>query len=73
MRDAINALGFKCDEASIEMIPKNYVECDLEDAKANLALIEWIEALDDVDAVYHNMKILTSFRSILFSLNLKKS
>ena len=50
-------LGFKCDEASIEMIPKNYVECDLEDAKANLALIERIEALDDVDAVYHNMKI----------------
>jgi YebC/PmpR family DNA-binding regulatory protein len=57
VKDAIDSLGFKCDEASLEMIPKVYVECDLEDAKANLALIEWLEELDDVDTVYHNMKI----------------
>ena len=23
----------------------------------NIALIEWLEGIDDVDAVYHNMKI----------------
>ena len=57
VRDAINHLGFKVDEAEIEMIPKNLIETDLETAKANLALIEWLENLDDVDAVYHNMKI----------------
>ena len=28
-----------------------------ETAKENLALIEWLEELEDVDAVYHNMKI----------------
>ena len=39
------------------MIPKTYVDCDVETAKANLALVDWLEALDDVDAVYHNMKI----------------
>jgi transcriptional/translational regulatory protein YebC/TACO1 len=37
------------------MIPKVYVECNAETALANEALIEWLEALDDVDAVHHNM------------------
>jgi YebC/PmpR family DNA-binding regulatory protein len=57
VKEAINHLGFFCEEAELEMIPKSYVECDVETAKENLALIEWIEELEDVDAVYHNMKI----------------
>lgn len=56
VKTAIEALGFACDEASLEMIPKTYVECDEETQKANQALIEWLEALDDVDAVYHNIQ-----------------
>lgn len=58
VKDAINHLGFACESAELEMIPKSYVECDAETAKENLALIDWIEELEDVDAVYHNMKIL---------------
>jgi YebC/PmpR family DNA-binding regulatory protein len=57
VKDAINHLGFPCDEAELSMIPKSHVECTVEVAKENLALIEWLEALEDVDAVYHNMKI----------------
>ncbi|KIA76464.1 putative transcriptional regulatory protein [Parachlamydia acanthamoebae] len=57
VKDAVNHLGFQADEATLEMIPKSYVECDEETAKANLALIDWLEALEDVDAVYHNMKV----------------
>ena len=57
VKEAIQKNGFACDEASLEMIPKNFIECDLETAKANLALIEWLESLEDVDAVYHNMQI----------------
>lgn len=57
VKDAINQLGFECDEASLEMIPKNYVECSAEHMKENLALIEWLEGIDDVDTVYHNMKM----------------
>lgn len=57
VKDAIAELGFECQEAELEMIPKSFVECSLEDVKANLALIEWLEELEDVDAVYHNMKI----------------
>lgn len=65
VKDAINHLGFACEEAELEMIPKSYVECDLETAKENLALIEWLEDLEDVDAVYHNMKIPDELQSVL--------
>lgn len=57
VKEAIQHLGFECDEASLEMIPKVQVECDLDTAKSNLSLIEWLEELDDVDAVYHNLII----------------
>ena len=53
----LDALGIACESTDLEMIPKSYVECDEETMKSNLALIEWIEALEDVDAVYHNMKL----------------
>lgn len=57
VRDAIEGLGFKCDEASIEQVPKVTVECSEEDQKSNLALIEWLENVDDVDSVFHNMEM----------------
>lgn len=57
VKEAINHLGFSCNEAELDMIPKNYVECSEEIMKDNLALIEWLEDLEDVDAVYHNMKL----------------
>jgi YebC/PmpR family DNA-binding regulatory protein len=57
VKEAIAQLGFPVDEAYLDMIPKTYVECDVEAAKANLALIDWLEELEDVDEVYHNMKI----------------
>lgn len=56
VKEAVETLGFECDEASIEMLPKNYIECSDETSKANEALIEWLEGIEDVDAVYHNMK-----------------
>ena len=56
VKEKIDSMGIKCEAADLEMIPKNYVECDAETVKSNIALIDWLEALDDVDAVYHNMK-----------------
>jgi YebC/PmpR family DNA-binding regulatory protein len=55
VKEAITKAGFECTEASLEMIPKVTVDCDPETEKSNLALIEWLEDLDDVDCVYHNM------------------
>lgn len=57
IKEDLNQAGFKIEEAEIDMIPKNNVDCDSDTLKANLALIEWLEALDDVDAVYHNMNL----------------
>lgn len=56
VREAIEHLGFRCDSAELEMIPKVEVECAGEARKDNLALIEWLQDIEDVDAVYHNMK-----------------
>lgn len=57
VKEAIAKLGFNCDEASLEMIPKTCVDVDVETAKANVALIDWLESIEDVDAVYHNMNL----------------
>lgn len=57
VRERLLEQGISCIDSSLEMIPKTNVECDPEMTKANEELIEWLEALDDVDAVYHNMKI----------------
>ncbi len=57
VRDALQQTGFTPESAELEMIPKITIECDSEAMKENLALIDWIEELEDVDAVYHNMRI----------------
>ncbi|MBS0605244.1 MAG: YebC/PmpR family DNA-binding transcriptional regulator [Verrucomicrobia bacterium] len=57
VKEKLDQLGIKTESAELEMIPKLYVECDAETQKLNLELIDYLEALDDVDAVYHNMKM----------------
>lgn len=57
VKEAIEKHGFKVIESYLEMIPKTLVDCDEEIRKANLALIDWIEQLEDVDAVSHNMNL----------------
>lgn len=56
VKEALEDNKIPCLEADLEMIPKTYVECSKEDFEANSKLVEWLENLDDVDAVYHNMK-----------------
>lgn len=41
--------------SSLEMIPKTTVECDAATQESNKGLIEWLESIEDVDEVYHNM------------------
>ena len=57
VKEKLDTQGWKSKEAAIEMIPRALIACDLEAQVANLALIEWIEEIDDVDAVYHNMDL----------------
>jgi YebC/PmpR family DNA-binding regulatory protein len=55
-KDLLKQKGVICEEASLEWIPKTTIACNAEDKAANLALLDWLEAIDDVDAVYHNME-----------------
>lgn len=57
VKEKIDQMGIKTEDAELQMIPKTLVECDPETEKMNLDLIEYLENLEDVDAVYHNMKI----------------
>lgn len=57
IKEKLSHRSVECEESTLEMIPKTYVDCDVETAKQNLALIEWLDGIDDVDAVFHNMKI----------------
>lgn len=55
VKEAVEAMGATCEEANLEMVPKATVEVDEETRAANLALIDWLEGIDDIDATYHNM------------------
>ncbi len=57
VKEKIDEKGIKTENVDIVMLPKATVECDDETQKANTALIDWIEELDDVNAVYHNMRL----------------
>lgn len=57
VKDALEAAGYISAEVSIEMIPKILIACDSEAKEKNEALIEWLENIDDVDEVYHNMEM----------------
>jgi YebC/PmpR family DNA-binding regulatory protein len=57
VKEALANQGYICTEADLQMIPKTYVECTEEDLQNNMALIEWLEGLEDVDTLYHNMML----------------
>jgi YebC/PmpR family DNA-binding regulatory protein len=57
IKELLLAKGLKCEEAELAMIPKTWIEVSDEAANDNIALIEYLESLDDVDAVFHNMKV----------------
>lgn len=44
-------------EAGLEMVPKTHLAVSTDDFDRNMALIEWLENLDDVDCVFHNMTL----------------
>ncbi|HRW58405.1 MAG TPA: YebC/PmpR family DNA-binding transcriptional regulator [Chlamydiales bacterium] len=55
VKEALEEQNVTVKEASLEMIPKTIIECSQEDVEKNLALIDWLENIDDVDVVFHNM------------------
>jgi YebC/PmpR family DNA-binding regulatory protein len=57
VKETLRSKGIPISDAAVSMIPKTTIACSQEDQKSNLALIEWIEGIDDVDELYHNMEM----------------
>lgn len=57
VKETLEAKGYTIGQASLEQIPKNLIGCSLEDQEKNKLLIEWLEDIEDVDEVYHNMDL----------------
>lgn len=57
VKEMLDKENIRPDLAELAMVPKIWVDVSDEDANSNIALIEYLEGLDDVDAVYHNMTI----------------
>lgn len=55
--EALKKEEIKIETTGLVMVPNTLIDVSDEDADRNITLIEWLENLDDVDAVYHNMKI----------------
>ncbi len=57
VKEAIDALQIPSETVELQQIPKEYVVCSKEDEKENLALIDALEELEDVVALYHNLAV----------------
>lgn len=56
VKEKIEAASKEVKEATLEMIPKVSVACDEETQEKNQKLIDWLEGIEDVDCVFHNME-----------------
>ena len=57
VKKGLEDMGVVIESFSLEMIPKNLVECSKADVLANSKLIEKLESIEDADAVFHNMLV----------------
>jgi len=57
VKEAVEAKGMKVESGELQWLPKVWIECSGEERRANLELIDWLENLEDMDVVYHNMKV----------------
>jgi YebC/PmpR family DNA-binding regulatory protein len=57
VKEALEELSYLAATCDIQMIAKHLIACSSEMVQANQALIDWLEDLEDVNAVYHNMEL----------------
>ena len=55
--DSLEAIGVKPEEAELQWLPKNTMPLSTDDTLQVMRLIERIEELDDVRAVYSNLEV----------------
>ena len=57
VKEKLEELSYSCVESNIAMIPKSHIACSSEDQEKNMALVDWLEDIEDIDVVYHNMEV----------------
>ncbi|HIQ05134.1 MAG TPA: YebC/PmpR family DNA-binding transcriptional regulator [Anaerolineae bacterium] len=57
VREALEEAGIRPENAEISMVPKSTVSLGRKETEQNMALIESLEELDDVQQVYSNLEI----------------
>ncbi|MCC5855556.1 MAG: YebC/PmpR family DNA-binding transcriptional regulator [Idiomarina sp.] len=57
VKDFMDGADYVADNAEVTQVPATKVELDLETAQSVLKLIDMLDELDDVQAVYHNAEI----------------
>lgn len=55
VKEAMESQGIEVASADIVVMPKHMLSCSEEEQTANQKLIDWLEDLDDVSDVFHNM------------------
>ena len=65
MQKKLEELGIEPKSALLERIPTTTTELSVEDAEKVLALVEYLEDLDDVQAVFHNLEMTEELESKL--------
>ncbi|MBF5051017.1 putative transcriptional regulatory protein [Candidatus Clavichlamydia salmonicola] len=55
VKEQLEGQGIICDNAEISYMPEHFIECTEEVQNSNMALVEWLEGIEDVSEVYHNM------------------
>ena len=60
MQKKLEGMGLETENASLQRIPKNYIDTDKETASKVLKMIDYLEDDEDVQEVYHNMGITDS-------------
>ncbi len=55
VQESLEKASIVFQDAKLAMQPKTFVSCSSEDMTKNIALIEALEMVDDVDEVFHNM------------------
>ena len=57
VKENLEKKGYEVIDPCLSMIAKNLIDCSEEDKEKNLALVDFIEDLDDIDEVFHNMEV----------------
>ncbi len=56
VKEHLDSKNITQEKSDLEYLPKVWIDCEEEDLQKNRELIEWLEELDDVQSVFHNIE-----------------